>query len=137
MGPFPLSVKLALGVGTFIGATIAVVNNKEVLYETAENFFNKGAQYCRERLEEVKVANAKHFADQYQDDELNDESVGRSTGSHLRNESDYEDVSTPETSDFSEIDTDFHDDDDEDDDDNDEKNIIFDINKDVDTASLD
>ena len=47
----------------------------------------------------------------------------------MRDESDYEDVSTPETSDFSEIDTDFQDDDDL----SDEKEQADDF----DTASLD
>lgn len=55
--------------GTFVGATVAMINNKEAIYETAENLFNKGAQYCRSKLEEAKIANQSHFADNYQDDE--------------------------------------------------------------------
>ena len=37
----PLSVKVALGLGTLVGATIAVINNKEAIYETAEAFFHE------------------------------------------------------------------------------------------------
>lgn len=125
----PLSVKVALGLGTLVGATIAVINNKEAIYETAEAFFTRGAEYCREKIEEAKIANETNFADHYQDEEFKDVSTGKSTGSNLRDESDYEDVSTPETSDFSEIDTDFQDDDDL----SDEKEQADDF----DTASLD
>ena len=35
-----------------------------------------------------------NFADHYQDEEFKDVSTGKSTGSNLRDESDYEDVST-------------------------------------------
>ncbi|RCK58167.1 hypothetical protein Cantr_06369 [Candida viswanathii] len=107
----PISVKIALGVGTLVGATVALVNNKEAIYGTAENLFNKGAEYCRNKLEEAKIANQTHFADNYQDEELN---TGRSTSSNLRNESDYEGISTPDTTDFSEIETDYNDEDEDD-----------------------
>ncbi|KAG4407333.1 hypothetical protein JTP64_002868 [Candida tropicalis] len=109
----PVSVKIALGVGTVVGATVALIKNKEALYETAESLFNKGAEYCRTKLEEAKIANQSHFADTYQDKEF---STGKTTGSNLRDESDYEDISTPDTTDFSEIETDYQDEDDDDDD---------------------
>lgn len=107
--------------GTFVGATVAMINNKEAIYETAENLFNKGAQYCRSKLEEAKIANQSHFADNYQDDEF---STGRSTGSNLRDESDYEEISTPDTTDFSEIETDYHDEDDDADIDDDHSDTV-------------
>ena len=84
-----------------MGATVALIKNKEALYETAENLFNKGAEYCRTKLEEAKIANQSHFADTYQDKEF---STGRSTGSNLRDESDYDDISTPDTTDDDDLD---------------------------------
>lgn len=47
----PFSVKVALAVGGVAGAGLAIVNNKETILQAAENLFNRGAEYCHERLE--------------------------------------------------------------------------------------
>ncbi|EGW31631.1 uncharacterized protein SPAPADRAFT_62242 [Spathaspora passalidarum NRRL Y-27907] len=106
----PLSVKIALTVGAVVGASVAVIHNKEAILETAEHLFEQGAEFCRNKLNEAKQMNEMHFADAYEDfsfsrDEEDEkhETKGRSTGSRLTNESDYDEISTPETSDFSEF----------------------------------
>ncbi|KAI3406176.2 hypothetical protein KGF56_001018 [Candida oxycetoniae] len=101
----PFSVKIAVAIGAAVGAGMAVANNQEAILQAAETIFTKSADYCRQRLDKVKIKNSQViYADDIDDFEL---SEARATGSNLRDgESDYENVSTPDTTDFSEIDTD-------------------------------
>ncbi|EAZ62835.2 predicted protein [Scheffersomyces stipitis CBS 6054] len=97
----PLSVKIAMTVGAVTGAAIAIANNKEKVLETAEFVFQMGADFCRAKLEEAKVANM-HFADAYEDNEFASEAPSaRSTGRSYSHETDDDSATTPETSDFS------------------------------------
>ncbi|KAI5950478.1 hypothetical protein KGF57_004293 [Candida theae] len=97
----PFSVKVALAVGGLAGAGLAVANNREAILQAAENLFNRGAEYCHKKLEENKIKNQGVFADGYEDDALGEEAEGNSTGYES-----FTDISTPNTTDFSEIDTD-------------------------------
>ncbi|KAK6459210.1 uncharacterized protein RJT20DRAFT_124399 [Scheffersomyces xylosifermentans] len=111
----PVTVKIAMTVGAITGATIAFINNKERVLETTEFILQKGADFCRQKLEEAKHANM-HFADAYEDDELShrttsEPSTGHATGSNSSGHfSDYDEATTPEASDFSDEDE-FYDDD--------------------------
>jgi len=98
----PFSVKVALAVGGVAGAGLAIVNNKETILQAAENLFNRGAEYCHERLEKQKIKNDGVFADGYEDGAFaKEEEEGRSTGYES-----FTDIETPNTTDFLEIDTD-------------------------------
>ncbi|RLV91821.1 hypothetical protein JA1_003598 [Spathaspora sp. JA1] len=119
----PISVKIAITLGAVVGASVAIIHNKETILETAEHIFEQGAEFCRNKLNEAKHrANEVQFADAYEDfsfsrsdedgsiDEKIDEKssgrstgVKRSTGSSLVDESDYSEISTPEISDYSEM----------------------------------
>ncbi|CAI5758876.1 unnamed protein product [Candida verbasci] len=102
----PFSIKVAIALGTVAGASVAIINNKEIVLETAETIFTKGAEFCRNKLEEAKQKNQQaQFADAYEDDHFKQYEED-SHKSNLNGESDYEGISTPEASDFSEIETD-------------------------------
>lgn len=105
----PFSVKVALAVGGLAGAGLAIANNRETILQAAENLFNRGAEYCHQKLEENKIRSNGVFADGYEDGALAEEAEGQSTGYES-----FTDVSTPNTSDFLEIDTDIEPADDED-----------------------
>ncbi|CAN3371204.1 hypothetical protein DICA4_F35410 [Diutina catenulata] len=50
----PASVKVALLLGTVAGTTVAIINNRERLLETAEYYLQKGVDYCHQKLDEEK-----------------------------------------------------------------------------------
>ncbi|CAK9439389.1 uncharacterized protein LODBEIA_P35340 [Lodderomyces beijingensis] len=105
----PFSVKVALFMGAAVGAGFAVLNNQQVILETAEAFCNAGSKLCRQKLEAAKVrAAGVRYADQFEDGQLADAGKGeaRATGSNVRDDDSSSDsVSTPDTTDFSELDT--------------------------------
>lgn len=89
-------------VGAVTGATIAFVNNKEKVLETTEYILQKGANYCRHRLEKLKEANL-HYADSYGDAEFSSDNIERATGASTTGYSDTyddEEASTPEGTDY-------------------------------------
>lgn len=61
-----MSIKIAVTAGALAGATIAVVNNKESVLRGAEYVFQKGADFCKERLEKAHEMNM-HFAESHED----------------------------------------------------------------------
>ncbi|KAI5959976.1 hypothetical protein CANMA_004076 [Candida margitis] len=105
----PFSVKVALAVGGVAGAGLAIANNRTIILQAAENLFNRGAEYCHQKLEGHKIRNDGVYADNYEDGALaEDREEGRSTGYES-----FTELSTPYTTDFSEIDTDIEPADDE------------------------
>lgn len=98
----PISVKVAIAVGAASGAAIAAIRNKEKILETAELILQKGADFCRQKLEETKQMNSA-FADDYPDGrfyEVYDEKSGaRTTGFSAY---DTDEATTPDISDVSE-----------------------------------
>lgn len=42
----PVSVKIALTLGAVVGAGVAVLHNKEMLFEVLERKFSQGAAFC-------------------------------------------------------------------------------------------
>ncbi|KAI5961022.1 uncharacterized protein KGF55_004289 [Candida pseudojiufengensis] len=125
--PF-FTVPFAIKVAIAAGATVAIIKNQDIILEKGQIVFEAAAKFCKNRLEESKMKNGPiNFADEIEDNAFSDkapekENVGRSTGSNLReNDSDYDNISTPETTDFSEIDTDYEPNDYEEDDDGDYK----------------
>lgn len=85
---------------------MAVVSNKEKLLEATESILQKGANYCRVKLEEAKQAN-HHFADSYEDHSFAETSLNHSSGLRRRKEagfSDADEATTPDDSDYSDYD---------------------------------
>lgn len=97
----PFSVKVALAIGGVAGAGLAIANNRATILQAAENLFNRGAEYCHQKLEAHKIKNDGVFADGYEDGAFAEAEEGKSTGYES-----FTEVSTPNTSDFLEIDTD-------------------------------
>ncbi|KAI5952768.1 hypothetical protein KGF54_003635 [Candida jiufengensis] len=117
----PFTVKVAIAAGT----AVAIMKNKETILEKSIILFESATEFCKRQLEESKIKNGEvKFADDLKDHEFSnnnheeEKSYGKSTSSNLRDgDSDFENISTPDTTDFSEIDTDYepndYDDDDE------------------------
>lgn len=63
----PFSVKVALAIGGVAGAGLAIANNRATILQAAENLFNRGAEYCHQKLEAHKIKNDGVFADGYED----------------------------------------------------------------------
>ncbi|KAK6205515.1 uncharacterized protein RJT21DRAFT_16465 [Scheffersomyces amazonensis] len=105
----PLSFKIALAAGAFAGATITVMAHKEEILQIAEDLFERGAKFCRDKLEEAKQANAAaQYAYNFEDGEFDNyetegevnDSSGRSTGfSTPGSQSDYDEATTPSATD--------------------------------------
>lgn len=96
----PISVKVAIAVGAASGAAIAAIRNKEKILETAELILQKGADFCRHKLDETKYMNGA-FASDYADGrfyEVYDEKSGARTTGY----SETDEATTPDTSDVSE-----------------------------------
>lgn len=97
----PISVKVAVAVGAASGAAIATIRNREKLLEAAELLFHRGAEFCRQRLEERKHLNAAYASDspdEYYD--YHDERQARSTGARIY---DTDDATTPDISDDEDV----------------------------------
>lgn len=88
-------MKAAVTIGALAGGTIAIVNNKQKLLELSESLFQKGADFCRERLEEEKMK----FSTNLEDGALKGYDSDSENESDL--EPDYNDseITTPEGSD--------------------------------------
>lgn len=99
----PFSVKAALTTGAIIGGTVAVINNREKLYEVAAEFLEKGAEFCRERSKTQPIETPA-YALEYQDGEYSnfDEEGNFIDGVDEGSETD--EMTTPDTTD---IDSDF------------------------------
>lgn len=59
-------MKLAVTAGALVGGTVAIMNNKQKVFETAEVFFEAAAQFCKEQQQRMKQANMA-FADSHAD----------------------------------------------------------------------
>lgn len=93
----PPSVKIAIGFGTIAGATLAVINNREKIKETAEHLFEQGSEFCRKKLDEFKQVN-HHMANNVEDGfyseyAAQEKNLAKSSGISRRYD---EDNSTPE-----------------------------------------
>lgn len=102
--------------------TTTITTTITTIVETAETIFTKAAEYCRHRIDSAKngaldVKYADDFEDHaFLDAAAQEEERSRATGSNLRSDdSDYDNISTPDTTDFLEIDTDFERDDEDED----------------------
>lgn len=82
-------MKFAVTAGAIVGGTVAFISNKEKVLEFAEHAFQAGANFCRDKQEQLKQANMA-FADSHLDGSFN----GRGTSSGFSSG-----VSTPELSD--------------------------------------
>ena len=84
----PTSIKAALVVGAFTGTLVAVVNNQEALWKVAENVFQSGADFCREKVEDSARSYVRTSEDRESEDEEDYLFVGRA-------DSETEEISSP------------------------------------------
>lgn len=102
----PMSIKFAVTAGALAGATLAVVNNKENVLRGAEYVLQKGADFCKQRLEKAQEMNM-HFAESHEDSAFasgytyseNGDSTGNDTPDDMDSDRDY--ATTPDVSDMS------------------------------------
>lgn len=100
-----MSIKVAVTAGALAGATIAVVNNKENVLRGAEYILQKGADFCRQRLEKAHEMNM-HFAESHEDGAFASgysyhDSTGNATPEEMESDKDY--ATTPDASDSSDL----------------------------------
>ena len=101
-----MSIKVAVTAGALAGATLAVVNNKESVLRGAEYVLQKGADFCKQRLEKAQEMNM-HFAESHEDSAFasgyvyseNGDSTGSNTPDEMDSDRDY--ATTPDVSEMS------------------------------------
>ena len=74
--------------GAFTGTLVAVVNNQEALWKVAENVFQSGADFCREKVEDSARSYVRTSEDRESEDEEDYLFVGRA-------DSETEEISSP------------------------------------------
>lgn len=103
-----MSVKFALTAGALAGATLAVVNNKENVLKGAEYVLQKGANFCKQRLEKAHEMNM-HFAESHEDSAFATDYTYSEARDYTKNDtpgdvdSDRDDATTPDVSDMSDF----------------------------------
>lgn len=85
----PFSLKVAVTAGALTGGAIALAQNRERVWEFSEHILQKGADFCRQRVEAHKknMVYATDVEDseykQYETDEDSDEDISTASETEL------------------------------------------------------
>ncbi|CCE83565.1 Piso0_004145 [Millerozyma farinosa CBS 7064] len=109
--PYIFTLKAAITAGAILGSVAAVVHNKELLLEKAEEILQHGADTCRNLLEELKAerhqvnTNAEESSFESRDSENEETESARTSDSYwmIRRDSDFFDSTTPDISSDEEV----------------------------------